>query len=1453
MNKKKIVILSLMLVAIIALSSALFVACNNDTPEADKNNTTITETEGLLIKNGDFKVIDTKATDYPRAITSWTGGKMYSSGSYKDDVTAGVISLSKAIYDANKSKWNDSDDSLYNKLVAGGRYGDDDKVKNALMVYMPEESTNSDGKKVHGPTAYGYTSTSFTLAKGSYYRLKVDVLTHNIGGANETDRGARIYLSSNTYAEFSGIDTKGEWKTYEIIIESSPVSSTSLNVMLGLGKYNTYSQTGLTTGYAVFDNLTLEKIEDDGSTSQVEGKVAYDEAVSKELAGDKFVATTTLKVPNGRFDFGTTSTTSSSTPNNWSLVNGNSDKSDKAPTSLGWNAVVNTANWANVFSTLSSTYYTQAGANATKEKYVPAAELENVNIGDYTGRVGNNVFMLSQQLMTAQGIKSARTITIEKNKTYALSIDLYTYGVHGAGASLVLSGSDGEDIVIKGISSKKSSDVLIGSTAIDPDDNGYTKTTVDGATTNGWTTYTFYIKGNQFKDYNYNMTVWLGTEGTNSNTAKTYYSFTSNSKQTTYTADGTFSNGWVFIDELQLNEIAELPSASVAEGIYKNGKQTLDVAEKGDNYKAIVVDLTSQNTVFGEGASYVLNDTTSLSSNAKVEPIGAGVPRGWTSKYDTDNTDNAIVKDIVSEGVVNIKDEESFKTSNGIGTYPKLPYAIQDKVAYQMNAKSDSYYEIESKPFTVKKDTAYRISVWVKTVDVKSTSGAYVSLLNKDKDDAVLASFSKVNTEDYDEYQNDWCELSMIIRGKDEDVNVALKFSLGTGNRWAASTLAKGSMFVANLNGTTIANSVFEGTSTGTYVKSVDLTTSDTYTFKNGGFDSYNRDDANLEENKALNEQNRAAAPSDWTFSDNKLKPNTDESKLAAGVIALNTTDNKTFSSSYQTGKVFPNIPSSTFDSFYGSITDPATDLDSLPGEKAQILAIGSTDGTTKYAAGYSSSSVTLSANSFYSLSVYVRTVGNTKATVYLTGESSLSSGDNTFTIENSGSDWTKYTFFIKTGQSSVSVKLNLWLGQNTDYVTVAGASADEQAENAKSAGAVFFDNVVYKTIDEAVFDKAVADATNKVLSFLTDSFDSLSSTIESRSKLTTPSGWSGAVGTNQSSANTKSGVIYADEQFLNTKTIEGFDESDAYVDILGAEYKVDDIKITDEELAEAKKDSKYEGKSDEEILSALKIAKAIELKQKNWMPLSQLSGMAHSGKQMLVINNTEKSAYTYTSSSFTLKQNSYYEISLWMRTYALSDGEKEGAYVEMYLGSANETDKPFVFEAKASDGWKEFKFYVQTLDDDVTSATVKLSLGKYIANDVNGETVVTGLTSGYAMFDDVKITKVTEEVYNTAKEQESTVDNVKTRKVSNETKGSGDDKKDDGKTNTPGSTFNTEALWWMVPTIVLGVLIIVVVIVWIVRKVRKPIGKKKEKAAASNVDTPSLDTKHNKYDDNKE
>ena len=168
MNKKKFAVLALMMIALVVLTSAMFVACNkNDDNTTDDTTTTIEATKGLLISNGDFKVVDTSVKTYPRTITNWTGGKTYSSGNYKDDVTAGAISLDKALYDANKSTWNDDDNSLYDALVAGGRYGDDDKIKNALMIYMPEQS-EKDGKKVNGPTAYGYTSSSSTIAKGGY-------------------------------------------------------------------------------------------------------------------------------------------------------------------------------------------------------------------------------------------------------------------------------------------------------------------------------------------------------------------------------------------------------------------------------------------------------------------------------------------------------------------------------------------------------------------------------------------------------------------------------------------------------------------------------------------------------------------------------------------------------------------------------------------------------------------------------------------------------------------------------------------------------------------------------------------------------------------------------------------------------------------------------------------------------------------------------------------------------------------------------------------------------------------------------------------------------------------------------------------------------------------------------------------------------------------------------------
>ncbi len=1437
MNKKKFLVLAILMVALIVLSSALFVACNkkgadtsSDTPSEESK--TIEPTEGLLISNSDFKVVSTSADSYPRTITDWTGAKSYPSATYPSTVVAGAISLEEALYAANASSWKDSDKTLYAKLTAGDHFKDREN-KNALMIYMPkkDEKLSDDDDKEYGPTAYGYTSSLFSLEAHAYYKLSIDVLTYDIAGEADNASnipGARIYVSTNTYAEFTNINTNGDWKTYELYIEASANSSTSLTLMLALGKYSSTYKDGLTTGYAFFDNVKLEKLETEESVTPSE---QFANAVAAELVDNAYIQTNTLKVPNGRFDFGTTTLSSTSAPSNWSFVTGNSSKDDLAPTSLSYNALIDVNNFSENYHLYSSTYYLKNDAESAATTYVPANDLSAIEtlIGNFpTQRIGSNVYMLSQQLMTASGIKSSKQITIEKNKVYALSVDVFTYGVHGAGVSLVLSGSDGKDIVIKGISSAVSDNTFIGSTPISADDGFVAGASVPGASTLGWKTYTFYIIGNAYKDYNYNMTVWLGTDGTNKNTSveyKSYSSSSSSSNATTYKANGSFSNGWVFVDEVNLKVISDADIPAATDGVeYAGDDQTLDCSAAGkSDYSGIRIDLATEN-IFATTTDGNSLDTTKASAGASIDGNGTtqhGIPSGWVSNYDVTDPSNPIIAGgIITDGLVQIDTEENFTQNGGKGSYPGMPYDIETKTAYMIYASKDSYYEIESAPFVIKANGFYRLSFWVKTVDVKSTSGIYVYLL--DDDDETVSSFTKINTKDFNEYDSDWCELAFLIRGSfDEDENMRLKFTLGTGDRWAASTLTSGAAYISNTCLASISYSTFKDTTTGSYVKSIDRTSSTTYTFTNGSFDEYDLSDDKLDPTKPLKEQTVLAKPTSWTVSDDTLKANSDESNLVAGVMALENVDkNLYFDHSAQTSAVFTNIDSAKFDSFYGDETSAdylsSENFDTIGGP--YVLAIASKD-TDKYAVGYASSKFTLSSNSIYAISVYVKGIGASKASVYLSGEVSTSVESGMFRIADPSEDWTCYTFYIKVGQSSISLSLNLWLGENQKIV---GGDADD----AKSAGAVFFDNIIKKSISEDDFNDAVEDGTHKKISFLTDSFDSLSDTVESRASVTSPNGWSGAAGAEQTSSNTKSGVVYADSNFYEVKTVDGTD----FVGILGKDYQLDDITLTAEEA---------EGKTEDEQL-ALREQKLLDLKKANWLPVSELS--AKSGKNLLVINNMSASAYTYTGTSFSMSATSYYKVSVFVRTYGLSTDEENGVYVELYLGSANDEEDPLIFKAVANEAWTEYDFFVKTSSKSVSSITLKLSLGN--VNKVDDDTIK-GLTSGYAFFDDVTVEETDETAYNEAVASDSAT--ILTREVKEEeAEDEGDDEPEDE--GSSKKKFNLEYLWWMIPTIILAVLIIVVVIVFFFKKIRKP-----SKKAAPAPTKDAIAKKHSRYDDNKE
>ncbi|NCA66526.1 MAG: hypothetical protein EOM87_00525 [Clostridia bacterium] len=116
----------------------------------------------------------------------------------------------------------------------------------------------------------------------------------------------------------------------------------------------------------------------------------------------------------------------------------------------------------------------------------------------------------------------------------------------------------------------------------------------------------------------------------------------------------------------------------------------------------------------------------------------------------------------------------------------------------------------------------------------------------------------------------------------------------------------------------------------------------------------------------------------------------------------------------------------------------------------------------------FKTSALTLSSNKYYEISIYVRTFMLEKdksAKIFVTvgGESTYSFASvNTSTYDEEGvetrGDWTKYTYYFKTAESTSmsSVYLNLTLGENSD--------------TGKLTGYALFDNVTLRTIDRAAF-----------------------------------------------------------------------------------------------------------------------------------------------------------------------------------------------------------------------------------------------------------------------------------------------------------------------------------------------------------------------------------------------
>ena len=115
---------------------------------------------------------------------------------------------------------------------------------------------------------------------------------------------------------------------------------------------------------------------------------------------------------------------------------------------------------------------------------------------------------------------------------------------------------------------------------------------------------------------------------------------------------------------------------------------------------------------------------------------------------------------------------------------------------------------------------------------------------------------------------------------------------------------------------------------------------------------------------------------------------------------------------------------------------------------------------------GYESNSISLSAYSYYKLSIWTKTQDDAFASIYLSG---LDDSANTKFERYEQTEWQEYRFYIATGIDTKSIRIELWLGSST----------------LGSYDAVFFDHITMKQLSENYFaEEANSSETVNVIDY---------------------------------------------------------------------------------------------------------------------------------------------------------------------------------------------------------------------------------------------------------------------------------------------------------------------------------------------------------------------------------
>lgn len=782
-----------------------------------------------------------------------------------------------------------------------------------------------------------------------------------------------------------------------------------------------------------------------------------------------------------------------------------------------------------------------------------------------------------------------------------------------------------------------------------------------------------------------------------------------------------------------------------------------------------------------------------------------------TGDYVTDNrfkpTDNKLTDAFANKSGTDINGVPVTITGDG------EEFSADDKTPYVSSNFSERNRKFTSAKATIakfqtkatlQKDTYYRFSVWVRTVDVPSTSGVVLTIYDGNKDDnsavKAIATFAAVTTDkdlaDSSSSLNGYRELVCYFHTASlQEQVVTFEISLGSGGAFTSSTLFSGTAYIANASLVETDYTKYNGASaSGTYEKKYDwYETLSSETFTNGQFQKYNYSDTKFFKEGGVNEKGEFQStsfgvPSGWTLKGEK-------DKAVAGIVDVN---REALLNNLAT-KLGVSVDTLKTAPFECKEEDVETFGIYAGGDSYLLINSADVEGLAKESVrvGYVSNSFTLNANSYYKISVMVKVMGDSKASVYLMTDNNISETNVDSKFENIEAStasqtggWKRYTFYVKTGFSSISATLGLYLGGKDVDVDLTDANMKEAAEgttgkytkvdgkyvlynknvhtgdevktynykDSAKGGTVLFDYVIKEDISESVYNAKTASATasaadeyeeTKRVEMNLDSFGL--ATTPDENKPTSPKGWTKTSLTKDTDTEQlQSGVIYS------------------------TDYK------------------------------------------------------AHSGESCLIIPylNTAGASY-YASDAKTLTKDGFYKISVWAK---LSEGHTGKAYITLVATNYGENSKYVDYASQTievnSTEWKEYVFFIKAPSSDTKidkygenakdlSLKIRLGFGESADNKA----------SGYVLFDDVLIEKLDvkaddfDKLVDDFKAEPAnaglTVNTVKYSAIDKEEETTPDKEPDKENNKDSGKNFN----WVIFTSVAFGAIVVIAVAAFFIKK----------------------------------